>query len=304
MTALSLYALFPSYRLDQLRGLSLPQTGLKTCAFGPLAALFGDARPLKLKDRKALGRALVDFQRLLEALLPLGAVLPAAFACQFEDRDALDGFIIAHAEKLERALAEFGSRRQRQIAIRLDRPDVEARADWPHAFEAILREACVDVLMLPRENDSILLNAAVLIENDGESRLDAALEQIDAFDTATLRINNAGPLPACAFASVRAEPLAAERVSEACARLSVAREASPPDIKAAYRAVMKVAHPDVLRHGAPDFTPGADTAAREARDLLLRVREAELALDQAGRRSARPPAALRLLRADSSGLAA
>ncbi|MCW2319049.1 DnaJ-domain-containing protein 1 [Rhodoblastus acidophilus] len=303
MKSISLYALFPTDRLKKLRNLRLPGQRLTTCAVGPLAALFGPTRPLPLaSDRKTLGRALVEFQFMLETLLPLGPVLPAAFVCQFADTDALDAFLIAHAEKLQQALAEFGSRRQHQIAIRYDGSGAAPGADWPHAFETILREACVDVLMLPREDETVLFNAAVLIEGDGTERLDAALEKIDAFDTAALRIKCAGPLPACAFASVRAEPLAVERVNDACERLAVAREASLPDIKAAFRALMKVVHPDVRT--SSDVARGAETAAREARDLLLRVREAELALDKAGRRFPAPPPALRFLRADSSGQAA
>jgi hypothetical protein len=241
-------------------------------------------------------------------------------------------FLIAHHAPLSAALREFGDKRQFQITIAWD-PEAMLRrlkdsgviasgtealqreglspgqalqqimqshkAALSQTFEDLLRSVSIDCLILPGADANSLLNATLLIEADGEARLDAAVAAIDATASEALKIKMAGPLPACGFASIGIDVPASADLKRACKTLGVDRMASPADLKAAYYERMRQRHPDIADAGVLP-----DTEAKTAYGLLLRVRTAELALDQsdAARNSEVP--LLQMMRADLSGLAA
>jgi hypothetical protein len=336
MTACRFYALTDETTAATLESeiARLQPGGLSVLRAAGLAAIVGPAprAPLIGLSRKALAQQMIAFQQSLEGLMPFGPLLPAAFQAHFADRAMAEAFLIGHEKRLAGALRDFGAKRQFQVTVswtpeamlrRLAQDPALAetlsakisesvsrgaaiqalmetyRAELSRTFEALLRAASLDCMILPGLDADAIVNATVLIEPERESLLDAAVEAIDAHASEALRIRMAGPLPACAFASIRLDMPPAETIARACRRLEVDRMALEPELKAAYHARMRASHPDVAPEGA-----APDTEAKAAYELLAQLRAAELALQSSGKRASGPIPTMQLLRADMLSLVA
>jgi hypothetical protein len=300
---------------------------------GDIAAIVSPAPrlPAFLTSRRALAQDLVAFQRVLEAVMVFGPIVPAAYRATFADRQSVLAFLAANQVRLHDALAEFGDKRQFQISIGwnptamlrllgggsdfqaalveaartgvsqgqvIQRLMEAQRATMAQMSETVLRSAAVDCIVLPGADANSILNATVLIACDGEQRLDEAVRAIDATASDALTIKMAGPLPACGFASLSVDLPTPAAIASACRRLGVERMAALDELRAAYYARMRAVHPDVAPAAAPDWDAKPDY------DLLVRVRTAELALAPTGSGHATPVPMLKMLRADLLGLAA
>jgi hypothetical protein len=199
-------------------------------------------------SRRGVARQALARQRLLEALMPCGPVLPVAPGTRLTARE-VGALLEANAADLETWLRDLDGLWQYQCVLSWDEPRVLSRfADTPelapvlaegriagHALaravgalaerlagEAASALAAVarDLVALPREGGT-LLNVALLLEAGREGDLDAALRRIDGVWTEGLRIRLIGPGPAVSFATLNVREVTAEEAAAAAARLGL-----------------------------------------------------------------------------------
>lgn len=337
MSKLTLYAVMMAASADPLGDAlpTLPVAGLSLIRALDLVAVVGPSprEPWLGLGRARLAGQMVDFQRALEALMPFGPVVPAAFGMTFENHLAPIAFLVAHAATLRHALAEQGGKHQYQVTVswdpqlmlqRLRGSDRLAalrdfdpasnpkgfaaalagimesyRAELGRAQTAILADVSDDILEMPPSDANGLVNATVLIKPDTLPSLEAVLQAIDATAPEALRIRLIGPLPPCAFASLRLERPDPLKIAAARRELGAAAKVPADALKRAYRDRIRSVHPDLVRgHEAES------ASAREAYDLLRRLGDAEAALAAQGLSVSASVPLVRLQRADAADIAA
>ncbi len=282
-----------------------------------VAALIGPPAKMPFLQRGKVRelRRLLDFEQILEAILPHGPFIAAAPGARLhDDHDAL-GFIAANITSLRSALNAYGDKLQFQVSIAWDpvaaleeakrrddfgairrlaeRDDRKAlgraiqrameaeRISRGERYAGMVAAAVLDLIRLPLESASAVLNAAVMVERADEARLDRALEAIDASWADALTIKCVGPLPALSFASITLERPEPAAIAAACARLGVDAAAEPTRVRDAYHAIMKRIHPDVAAladndAGAPQASDPRSAIADYR--FMMRVSEAHAAL--------------------------
>jgi hypothetical protein len=129
-------------------------------------------------------------------------------------------------------------RRERIAAELLD----ALRARWP------------DVITNPTKDDSMILNAAVLVGWDEEPRFDEFIDQLDRGYGNRLDFRCVGPLPPYSFATAEVKPVDTGKLEAARRVLGLGESARLAEIKAAYRRRLQELH--------PDRNPDADAAER------------------------------------------
>jgi len=301
MAEITLSAVLPADAVPGLtRAFAQDKTVFAVAEEGLCALLWRPASGFLLgAGKRLLAEQLVKAQQILEAAQQAGPILGAAAGQKFADDTQARRFLELNAAALREALAAYGHLRQQQVIVRWDpqgaltrfkeNAEVAAaleavsrdrspaagamlqtamegrKADLAQAFRAFLADAASDLLDLPIEGPDMLLNVAAAIAPGGEAAFDAALERIDAVWTEGLTIKAIGPLPAVSFAAVTIDRVEGERLEMARRRLGVADSASLEEVEAAFRVLLKSAHPDV--GGDAD---GA-RALVDARDLLVRL---------------------------------
>lgn len=334
MASLQLYAIVEKHTADRIAA-SRPLPMLSVLGALDLAAVVGPAPSVSWRPagKAELGRRMVAFQRVLEALIPCGPMLPATMGAIFRDALEPTAFLVAHAATLRSALSHFGGLHQYQVLVSWDPQamlrrlqgsdrlaslsagdtshDAKAyanalgsimesyRAELGRWFAANLREVTVDMLVLPPDGENGILNATVLIEPAQQQAFDAAIEAIDAVATEALRIKVAGPLPACAFASVTVEKPDRRLVEKARREIGGDAGIDLAELKQNYRRRMRLVHPDM-----PEGREAEAAAASTSYELLRRISEAEEALRAQGMQPPDVVPLVRVLRADAAGLAA
>ncbi|MGL4444449.1 MAG: GvpL/GvpF family gas vesicle protein, partial [Alsobacter sp.] len=244
-------------------------------ALGLAALLLPDAKPriAWLQTRKAEMEGLLSFQKLLEATVGVAPLLPAAYGSERIDAPQALALLTTHGRAMGEALSETGGLVQFQIEARWDpqaalarlkaegafagfdasdrkvfgaaiqaRMEAE-RASLSDTFHGFLKAAGRDALRLPLADETMVLNAAVMIDRAGEAALDAAVARIDAAMPG-LKIRYLGPLPAVSFASIAIQSPTEGALARARVVLGVTADAAPEAIKRAYRDGMRTAHPD------------------------------------------------------------
>ncbi|MEO1328918.1 MAG: GvpL/GvpF family gas vesicle protein [Pseudomonadota bacterium] len=271
------------------------------------------------RTRKAIGKALVETQAALEAAHAVAPLLPAAPGADLADFGALQGFLAANASMLSEGLSEYGDLEQHQLLIKapvkamlqrlsrypawgaaraaasdgdragagriLQEASEAERARLAARYALDLAPAAVDLARLPEGDDETILNVVALTGRGGDAALEAALEGFDAEWEGALAIRMIGPAPASSFASIafdRPDPAA---VSAAEQTLGVRASEGVDAVRAAYRAAVKRAHPDVAGAASAALT----RTLGEAQTLLRRVAEARQALVSAGASADAPP---------------
>lgn len=334
MTAFELHAVVGKATADRIaRSRALPDLTIVEAL--DLAAVMGPAPSglWRQAGKAALAQRMLAFQRSLEALMPFGPLLPAKPGSLFRDPLEPTAFLIAHAGPLRSALAEMGGLHQIQVLVAWDPaamlerlrgsarlaplaagPDPldrrgyaralaaimeQYRAELGRDFAATLRAVTVDMLLLPPDGETGLLNATVLIDPARQAAFDAAVEAIDAVATEALKIKVVGPLPACAFASVTVEKPDRRTVERARRAIGGDEGLAIAELKRRYRERMKLVHPDM-----PDGEDTAASATTTSYDLLRRIAEAEAALREQGMEPPGLVPLMRVLRADQPGIAA
>ena len=266
---------------------------LRAAAAADLAAICAcEVRP-KMAGAHRLER-LLDVQRLMETAAAEGPFVAAAPGAEIEGPDEALRALGEDLDPYAAILRRFGRAREFQITIAWDAratlravaeraaPELAVarrlgRVPFGEAIAAsmqaerrrladeilhILHEAAEDVLALPTGDDDQIANIVAMIGPEGQGRLDAALERIDAQLPGDPRIRCVGPLPAMSFAVIDLKRADARALARARDLLGVTRSASLDALKSAFRASAKTAHPDA------GGDPHRFKALVEARTLL------------------------------------
>jgi hypothetical protein len=274
-------------------------------ADGMTALLIPAKKPLAkwLQTRKAEMNDLLAFQKLLEGISADAPLLPAAYGSALLELDQALALLTTHAAALTGELTTYGPSVQFQVEVRWDPIKAMAalRADGRMAaldlslasrdraafgavlqalmeaerialgsrFITMLTGASREVIRLPMADETMLLNAAVLIERAGETALDATVEAIDAAMPECLSIRYLGPLPAVSFANITIVEPDATLLKQARASLGVSATDSVDAVKSAYRLAIKRVHPDLGHEAAM-----SDATAELAKAHALAVKAA------------------------------
>jgi hypothetical protein len=107
-----------------------------------------------------------------------------------------------------------------------------------------LRTKWQNIVVNPARDDSVVLNAAVLIDHAEEAEFDQILEQLDRCYDSRINFRRVGPLPPYSFATAEVKTVQASRLDAARQALGLGESASLAEIKGAYRRLLQELHPD------------------------------------------------------------
>jgi len=131
--------------------------------------------------------------------------------------------------KLGQLVKQLLDKKSENIARRLV---VALRAKWP------------DIIVNPTRDDSVILNAAVLIRPSEEAEFDQIIEQLNRSYGGRLNFRCVGPLPPYSFATAEVKTTSAADVDAARKVLELGESASLAEIKGAHRRLLRQYHPD------------------------------------------------------------
>ncbi|MCX7324008.1 MAG: GvpL/GvpF family gas vesicle protein [Hyphomicrobiales bacterium] len=290
----------------RLIGVTTPQAADKLIASGAALAgepLFITRYPglaaLRVRADGASTRSPADFQRQVAAAAAAGPLLPAAADNPLIDEtEALRALAIGHA-RLSQALDLFRSHRQYRITVLWNPLIAMAHCATQPEFKAALGKvdgdsaarsrvigeliaaardrlragaakrlaaASVSLVETQPPSPSTVASMAVLVDQAKEAAFDAALEDVYA-SFPDLSVDQVGPLPPSAFASLVIERPSAHDIAEA--RLALGLDGSHDEaLYTAYAAAIAPA-----RFGAKD-DPSRIAAITQAYRLLQRLDEA------------------------------
>lgn len=107
-----------------------------------------------------------------------------------------------------------------------------------------LRDLADDIIINPTMDDSMVVNVALLIDEEHQSDLDKRLDILDTLFEGKLQIRCVGPLPPYSFATLNAQMLPFEAIDMARQQLGLDERVSAIAIKRAYRQQATEIHPD------------------------------------------------------------
>ena len=107
-----------------------------------------------------------------------------------------------------------------------------------------LREVALDLVVNPPMDDSMVVNAALMVDEAGCGALYRRLEVLDEQFGGRLHFRCVGPLPPYSFATVEVLVPSFEAVDEARRRLGLGETATQREIKRAYHRLAARLHPD------------------------------------------------------------
>jgi len=121
-----------------------------------------------------------------------------------------------------------------------------------------LREVAQDLVINPPMDESMVLNAALLVDKADNGVLDRQLELLDREFKGRFHFRCVGPLPPYSFATVELETPSFEAADKARRRLGLAETVTLAEVKQAYRRLAGQFHPD---HSSED--PDAEARMAE-----------------------------------------
>lgn len=221
-------------------------------------------RPLlTLFSRRAELMRLVGQQRVLEALIGFGPVLPARPDAFIADEAEAHALLQAHGAVLEAQLASYGGTVQYQVTV-----EGSADVEDPRALvTATLTRASRDLIHLPLSETSMIANAVALIGRGEEELFEDALAEIDAAFDGQCRIRMIGPMPPVSFAAIDVAPFDDRAIEDAARILGVNPAASTDELRRAYLGLVSRCHPDRVGASGNETQVGA---ASDAYRLLCR----------------------------------
>ena len=203
-------------------------------------AEFGDALD-KYADKLELD--LVTSWADLQAVLAEVATDPVVLAMKAEIAAGGEA-TLEQRVRLGQLVKRLLDKRREQIAAELV---AALRAKWPN------------IVVNPTKDDSMILNAAMLVGRDEEQRFDKFIDQLNRDYGNRLNFRYVGPLPPYSFATAEVKPVDTGELEAARRLLGLDESARLGKIKAAYRRLLQEVH--------PDRNPEADAAER-MKDLV------------------------------------
>ena len=157
-----------------------------------------------------------------------------------KNRFAAEGQVgIAQRVAMGKLVKQLLDERRTQIAGELI---IAIHGRWPN------------IVVNPTRDDTMLLNAAVLVGRDEQAEFDQVIERLNARYGDRFHFRCVGPLPPYSFATAEVKTLQAADLQASAQSLGLGGSASLAEIKSAHRRLLGEAH--------PDRNPGADTAGR------------------------------------------
>ena len=121
----------------------------------------------------------------------------------------------------------------------------ERRAALKDCLLPRLQKAGQEVHANPCMDDKMILNLALLVDEPGRVRLDALLPELDAELEGSLDFRCVGPLPPYTFATLDVESPRFADTERARGLLELPMEVTAEQVKAAFRRLAPLLHPDV-----------------------------------------------------------
>ena len=236
-----------------------------------------------LEHKAALEHLLVH-QRIVEATMPFGPLVPVKFGTVLPGEKEVLQLLKQTKEVVELIQAEYEDMVQMEIAIMWDSAEVfqaisqlssvvelKKEAENGHPEARVQLGAHVKQLMDEKRNayaadiipqiklvvekmvvhpvmaDEVVCNAAVLIDENKEDVLDRVLVQIDEQYKGKFTLKCLGPMPMYSFATLTASKVSVDVIEQACRILELPSPATLGGIKRAYRKKAQQLHPDSQR---------------------------------------------------------
>lgn len=127
------------------------------------------------------------------------------------------------------------------IKEKLDEKAVDARQQ----IIGMLDAHCKDVKKHELMNDQMVANVAFFVSKSKITTFEAALDQLDKEFNGELNFKFVGPLPCYSFYTLEVVELNFAQIEQAKNELGIQKQASSKEIKQAYLAKVKLAHPDI-----------------------------------------------------------
>lgn len=236
------------------------------------------------RDRRHLARLLLAHQQVVENIMAHGPVLPVKFATIAPDEESVERCLKSGGAAFAEAFARLAGKIQYEILVTWDLDQVLAeiarspevismkqvmatpvelgtavknllerrRCDIAGEISEALRAIAEDFVDNALMNDRMVLNIALLIDEEKLGALDDCLETLDASRDGKLGFRCVGPLPPYSFATVEASFLDKGRVSHARDLLELDENADAVAVHDAYRRLARMYHPDVAGEGGGD----------------------------------------------------
>ena len=129
----------------------------------------------------------------------------------------------------------------------------QRRAALKDSLVARIAEAACDMIVNPDMDENMVMNLALLVEDNARDLLDMRLRELDTEFGGKLNFRCVGPLPPYSFATVEVRVPTFEEVDKARRLLELGERHHRSEIKQAYRRLVGQIHPDIC----PD-NPEAD----------------------------------------------
>lgn len=235
--------------------------------------------------REELVKVLLEHQRVVEEVMSAYPVLPARFGTVLADEARVIDLLTRGHDLFAGELDRLAACVQMEVVVQWDLEQVfvelsrderiaqvRAAAAAPAAdaealrillgqtVQALLEErrAALKDRLLPRlqeagrevhanacMDDKMILNLALLVDEEGRLRLDALLPELDAELEGSLDFRCVGPLPPYTFATLEVEAPCFADTERARGLLELPIEVTPGQVKAAFRRLASRLHPDV-----------------------------------------------------------
>jgi hypothetical protein len=154
------------------------------------------------------------------------------------------------------------------------------RAAYRNRIMAALRPIVADLVENALMDDRMVANVALLLPDRANEAFDRQLAELDGEFEGRLNFRSVGPLPPSSFATVEVTLQSYEVVDHARRALRLGDSAKLIDIKAAYRRLIRLNHPDVLAAGSAGG--GAAAKLTDAYKTLLSYADAQPAANREG----------------------
>ncbi len=118
------------------------------------------------------------------------------------------------------------------------------RETFGRALADALRAVSADVVVNSLMDDRMVLNLALLVDDNRAGELDACLERLDALHDGRLSFRCVGPLPPHSFAAVEVSFFGADEIARARRLLGLDGSQDTETVRSAYLRLAKRMHPD------------------------------------------------------------